>query len=357
MSPGRASSLSAAFAVEVHLAGPQVGQRHGAAADSDRAEAAHRAPGRSRRAVTRGSVCRLVSVLHGDRLDDHRRDPVDAVPCRPCARDQIRVRPPGSRRSPVAAPSLAERGFDRPSAATTSSVRPSAVTAEARIVWLIVSPVASAAAMIVGAEHQPDDDQHRARRGGARRCARRAGRTRGCAPPAPRRRPERDHRARRRARRAACPPGCRRARVTVALLDRCCSRRGPRPRRRRSRGPAASGRSSRTSRPAPRRSCGRRPRPRRRTPRRPERQRERLPLGRDEHETPSYPVLLVAARPPPVAEELDGVVEARAHVSISSDCRPAAYIALTSRMLLVDDLAVDHADDAVGGAADARCRG
>jgi hypothetical protein len=50
---------------------------------------------------------------------------------------------------PVAAPSAPGMSSTAPFAATVSSVEPSALTAVERIVWLIVSPVVSAAAMIV----------------------------------------------------------------------------------------------------------------------------------------------------------------------------------------------------------------
>ena len=51
-----------------------------------------------------------------------------------------------------------------PRAATVSSVRPSAAVADERIVWLIVSPVVSAAAMIAVPSIEPGDDQRAAGR-------------------------------------------------------------------------------------------------------------------------------------------------------------------------------------------------
>ena len=57
-----------------------------------------------------------------------------------------------------------DSGASTPRAATTSSALPSAATAVERIVWLMVSPVARAAAMIVVPEHRAGDDQGCARR-------------------------------------------------------------------------------------------------------------------------------------------------------------------------------------------------
>ena len=80
-----------------------------------------------------------------------------------------------SRRCPAAS------AASTPFAATTSSVWPSAAIADERIVWLIVSPVASAAAMIAVPSIRPTTISALRPAAPARRCGRRAGRRRGCA--------------------------------------------------------------------------------------------------------------------------------------------------------------------------------
>ena len=86
--------------------------------------------------------------LERDELGDRRRDPVGESGSA-SARSTSPTTDSRGTRSPVASPSSPGTSAVAPSAETTSSVAPSCAIASERIVWLIVSPVTSAAATIV----------------------------------------------------------------------------------------------------------------------------------------------------------------------------------------------------------------
>ena len=135
--------------VQINLPGPKVGERDGLAVARDLAKALH--PGRFAREEHHP---RLVlagrDVLNRYLLDDRRLDSVDETRSRrgACDLTHVSLREVQRCRAAVAAGFSAASASDIPRAATTSSVGPSAWTAAERMVWLIVSPVASAAVMI-----------------------------------------------------------------------------------------------------------------------------------------------------------------------------------------------------------------
>ena len=93
-------------------------------------------------------VLTLGRRLHGDLLDDRAGDAVDEIRAFRSCRMRATVRS-GIHPVPLAAPSAPGMSSTAPFGAIVSSVAPSADTAVVRIVWLMVSPVVKAAAMIV----------------------------------------------------------------------------------------------------------------------------------------------------------------------------------------------------------------
>ena len=82
-------------------------------------------------------------------VDDRARDPVDEVGSRRGRLDAASRSDSSTQPVPVAAPSAPGMSSVAPFGAMVSSVAPSVETVVALIVWLIVSPVVRAAAMIV----------------------------------------------------------------------------------------------------------------------------------------------------------------------------------------------------------------
>ena len=127
-----------------------------AVAAAHRAERPQRCARSPANSVTRGSFWRCVTSCTATGSTITGATPSTRPERRSRSRDAGGVAPAGSSGTPVGARALGrERGLDAASRRRPRRSRPSAATAVERIVWLIVSPVASAAAMIVVPSIEP----------------------------------------------------------------------------------------------------------------------------------------------------------------------------------------------------------
>ena len=215
-SPGLRAELVGGVGVEVDLARAEVAERDRRAVAARIVPKPRSGAGSLANSVTRGSFWRVAASCTATGSMIAGRDAVDeAGAAQPRARSRshdalgevARAGRAPTRRatsaSDAAAPRRPRRSGRAPSTATSGSS------------WLIVSPVASAAAMIAVPSMRPDDDQRACGRAGGGCCAGRACRKTAVA--------QRERRPRRasapsasaRARRRACRPGCRRARSST----------------------------------------------------------------------------------------------------------------------------------------------